>query len=1290
MLGASALQPGRSTWAFVGRSGEPLYSEDAPLVEGLRAALIKGGFKQRTAKSHVESLLRLGRWLLKNNKPGIAERLYDDTLDSDAAEFKKAGERGILTALGHLRASQAPASVALVASRANPSADDADLIKEYKSTIIQKRKKEAATAYKYATALSNFSEYLRNNSKPGIAARLNNQSLDEDLRCYEATPRHHPKIGAALAHLRKSLVGGGAIELDHHTPTVPGTEDVALMDAIRLADAAAQDSALQRTVSWPEILPAQGQDQDLTSSIMDEPSPSSYLALQPGQVGRSADPIYSEDEPLILGLKEALLRGGAAESTARSNVDSLLGFDRWLFANDKPGIADRLDDESLDKDIEEFIAKRGATNARTALAHLRTSQAAGGVAPVAGRPDLNPYPEDAALIKRYKEQATTADASSTARSYASLITDFSHYLRENDKQSIAARLDDGALDEDESLNEDIKLYRQSGGYRAIGAALDHLRSGARKLGPSPFYAEDAPLISGLEDALVDAKFEKITAQTNVRILRRFSRWLLANEKPAIASRLYDKSLDLDAAMFDKGRKRRTLTALDHLRASQSADGLAPNTARVRTVATAFYSEDTQLISGLEKALVAARYQEASAQATGRHLRKLSQWLFANDKPAIAARIGEESLDKDVEAFKESGGEQQVFAALAHLRASQSAGGIAPRTGRVDLSPYPEDADLIKDYKVAESKPTARNYAPILTGFSDYLRQNNKQGIAARLSDKSLDKDVEAYRSSGGHAKTGAALAHLLKSPAGVRAIELRRHFVPVADPEDRLLPDQMRVADAAARHNASAGGGSSPVGRPLEDYDEDLRDLLTMMEGADTFSPLEPIARHHRASASGEPLGPLNWPYKSPVAADEVMDVLDWSELRPGNDVLINDDNDTGEPRATKRQRIQNDPEDVFIEGQLSRINDSGARALVQPPADPLGASRWQAQSGHEHDPAPHALARHVGDAAGQPQGVVSWPLLLPEAYDQDVLWRMVEDRPPWSGLVSSEQAQEVGKAGRQEPAGSTSTWSLQMPSNFDWSMWPNRETAPSSSVRARSSDIDWPSWASVDSLPHELRDDAHFAPVRTSSDAQIGAVDRADALPGRRGLVLGAMEWLGDEHITRDNALLQEELQKDNPDLASRTRFVQPAQAHLLRLTKNKRDLLETRLGIVNDQDGNDTANFLFVPVNDGSVRGGGAHWSLLFIDRRDRERSVAYHYDSIGTTNGAIAAELAARLGARLQPARIPEQQNDYDCGVFVVDGTRALVGRLAQGERPQHDPLHLDNLVADRQALRNRLRG
>ncbi|WP_136626171.1 Ulp1 family isopeptidase [Bradyrhizobium macuxiense] len=48
--------------------------------------------------------------------------------------------------------------------------------------------------------------------------------------------------------------------------------------------------------------------------------------------------------------------------------------------------------------------------------------------------------------------------------------------------------------------------------------------------------------------------------------------------------------------------------------------------------------------------------------------------------------------------------------------------------------------------------------------------------------------------------------------------------------------------------------------------------------------------------------------------------------------------------------------------------------------------------------------------------------------------------------------------------------------------------------------------------------------------------------------------------------------------------------------------------------------------------------------------------------------------------------QQQDRYDCGVFVLDATRTLVRRLAEGQQPEQ--LRLNNIGADRQALQDRL--
>ncbi|TAI61508.1 Ulp1 family isopeptidase, partial [Bradyrhizobium sp. Leo170] len=141
---------------------------------------------------------------------------------------------------------------------------------------------------------------------------------------------------------------------------------------------------------------------------------------------------------------------------------------------------------------------------------------------------------------------------------------------------------------------------------------------------------------------------------------------------------------------------------------------------------------------------------------------------------------------------------------------------------------------------------------------------------------------------------------------------------------------------------------------------------------------------------------------------------------------------------------------------------------------------------------------------------------------------------------------------------------------------------------------------------------------------------------------------------------------------------------------TDDATELLLAVQGIVYDEGENDTADFLLAPVNNGTGAKAGNHWSLLLVDRRNRDNVAAYHYDSSGKSNVASAEQLAERLGANLQSARMAQQRNSYDCGVFVVDGTRALARRLAEGERPDDEPLHLDNLVADRRALQDRLSG
>ncbi|UFX44186.1 hypothetical protein HAP47_0034320 [Bradyrhizobium sp. 41S5] len=1477
MPAASALQPAQSAGVLKGHRKQPLYSEDARLISGLEEALRNGNAANHTARDYAGSLLSLGRWLFANNKDPIAARLDDQSLTDDAREAIKKGpnRRRLLLAIDHLRTFQSTGVVPITGrAELNPHPQDVALIKEYKNEAA------TGTGRGYATVLRSFSDYLRENNKKGIAARLSGKALDGDVESYRKDAGGNRNIGAALADLRKSQAGAKAMERERHISPVPDPEDAALMEPMPVGGAAAQHSASQDAGSWPkELLPVEGYDQDLLWELMDEPGPSSSLlepaarhdqssdpgesirplnwgsdrqqfpdepigalaksnllpskevlindehdtaelrpakrprtldnlhgvaierqlserggampavsALQPAQsagvlIGRSKQPLYSEDARLISGLEEALRNGNAANHTARDYAGSLLSLGRWLFANNKDPIAARLDDQSLTDDAREAIEKGHHRRLRPAIDHLRTFQSTGGVVPITGRAELNPHPQDVALIKEYKNEAATG----TGRGYAAVLRSFSDYLRENNKPSIAARLSGKFLD------GDVESYRKDAGGKNIGAALADLRksqAGAKAMelerhilpGPDP---ENAVQLEPMPGGGAAAQHASQDAGSWPKEVLRPLNWdydrqqfpdesigalarsnLLPSEEVVIND-------EHDTAELRPAKRPRTLDnlhglaierQLSEIANSGGGGGAMPTASALQPAQSAgvlkghrkqpLYSEDARLISGLEEALRNGNAANHTARDYAGSLLSLGRWLFANNKDPIAARLDDQSLTNDArEAIKKGLNRRRLLLAIDHLRTSQSTGGIVPIAGRAKLNPYPQDVALIKEYKNKAATGTVRTYAVVLNSFSDYLRENNKKGIAARLSGKALDGDVESYRKdAGGNRNIGAALADLRKSQAGAKAMERERHISPGPDPENAVLMEPMPAGGAAAQHSASQDAGSWPKELlPVEGYDQDLLWEL-MDEPGPSSSLLEPAARHDQSSDPGESIRPLNWGSDRQQFPDEPIGALAKSNLLPSKEVLINDEHDTAELRPAKRPRTLDNLHGVAIERQLSEIVASGGRLLTSAPTHQLGASPWQAQ--------PTMQGSGYQDATAL-QRAVSRPLVLPEGYNQD-LRLMVEDGPPWPG-VPPEQAQDIVQAGQQEPAWSASTWSPQMPLNFDWSMWPMLEASPAQAARARSStygglepflalNAPTPSELGDDAhfapahstrapsdiyaglepflalnapTPSELRDDAHFEPAQaagarsstyggpplvdltaatpsesrddvnsvpafpsTSYDAQIGALGPT-ASPHGRGLVLEDTEWLGDEHVLRDYQLLAQELGGNNPNLAARTRFVDPLITLVSLRLGTESEMLRAFQRIVHDQNGDDTADFLFLPVNNARATNlPGTHWSLLFVDRRDRERPVAYRYDSMGEYNNTPAAELAARLGARLESRGMTQQLNTYDCGVFVVDGTRALVRQLEQGRAPHL--LNLSSLVANRQALQNRLRG
>ncbi|WP_154660907.1 hypothetical protein [Microvirga lotononidis] len=85
--------------------------------------------------------------------------------------------------------------------------------------------------------------------------------------------------------------------------------------------------------------------------------------------------------------------------------------------------------------------------------------------------------------------------------------------------------------------------------------------------------------------------------------------------------------------------------------------------------------------------------------------------------------------------------------------------------------------------------------------------------------------------------------------------------------------------------------------------------------------------------------------------------------------------------------------------------------------------------------------------------------------------------------------------------------------------------------------------------VQHELMEGDRERGKRKKQASEREEVDSAAQrprldVPPQRPMALDATELLGDEHITQDYNLVRAQLQGDNPDLAARTRGVQPAQS--------------------------------------------------------------------------------------------------------------------------------------------------
>ncbi|KAI9592569.1 hypothetical protein BDF19DRAFT_205456 [Syncephalis fuscata] len=92
-----------------------------------------------------------------------------------------------------------------------------------------------------------------------------------------------------------------------------------------------------------------------------------------------------------------------------------------------------------------------------------------------------------------------------------------------------------------------------------------------------------------------------------------------------------------------------------------------------------------------------------------------------------------------------------------------------------------------------------------------------------------------------------------------------------------------------------------------------------------------------------------------------------------------------------------------------------------------------------------------------------------------------------------------------------------------------------------------------------------------------------------------------------------------------------------------------------------------VFLPINNHTRldSSGGSHWSLLVYTRHT---DTFYYYDSMNISNLSAARNMAAKAAIVLNTRRpkfimmpTPQQDNSYDCGIYVISITELLCKRL-----------------------------
>ncbi|KAJ2449432.1 hypothetical protein EV183_004889 [Coemansia sp. RSA 2336] len=148
--------------------------------------------------------------------------------------------------------------------------------------------------------------------------------------------------------------------------------------------------------------------------------------------------------------------------------------------------------------------------------------------------------------------------------------------------------------------------------------------------------------------------------------------------------------------------------------------------------------------------------------------------------------------------------------------------------------------------------------------------------------------------------------------------------------------------------------------------------------------------------------------------------------------------------------------------------------------------------------------------------------------------------------------------------------------------------------------------------------------------------------------------QWLNDSILSFYFEYITFEILKNDPG----TLLLKPAHVQLLQSESGGESALPADMPRM---------QFIMVPI------GSGTHWSLLVFIRHARQPAEFHYFDSMANANYQLALSVKRKLekvlnkGEHAYPLSMathscPQQENSYDCGIFVVLFADLLARRYA----------------------------